>query len=62
MASPAKKAKIHSKTKQYFAKQAQISNKKRNQLAIGDIGYLVIIRDNSFIKNTTRHKLNPLNR
>lgn len=43
MASPAKKPKFHSKTKQFFVKQAQISNRKRFQLEAGDKGYLVII-------------------
>jgi hypothetical protein len=41
MASPAKKAKMHSKTKQFFVKQAQINHKRRNQLDVGDKGYLV---------------------
>ena len=41
MATPAKKPKMMSRSKQYFVKQAQIQHKKKNQLDVGMKGYFV---------------------
>lgn len=41
MASPAKKPKVQSKTKQYFLKQARINREREKCLDVGMKGYLV---------------------